>query len=266
MTRYIMDMSFVRTYYDDFKDRYPHKKLLGTYYNFVDLLASKDNDLGNIDGRLEFLKNQVLPRLRNEEIIISEPYYEIIRDQYNDIKIGRTLYDRIYRDFLPYLDQIATYGKNIDDDLKASIIDYTEDQQRRKLKQIKDFQHFSNLFSQQIVGEGGNVGNIDRWEEKVANYLRNRIYKYATEGNYLPSNFIIDMEKISLDSCELFIKTVALYLQNTNHDLTPSLNDNIDILTLLYVRNERKLLMRDKRWTDLITRSGLAEKYLHPLA
>lgn len=257
-------MSFIRNNYDSFPDNFPAVKLIGTFYNFQDLLASKDSREENIDGRLEFLKNQVFKRMINEEIILWEPFYEIIQENYPEVKIGKTLYNRIYEDFLPKIEEIRLKGKNVDETIKQAVISFSKTNQVRKIKQIKDFKKYSAEFKKQIIAEGGDINSLEIWKNKVEILLKNLIYKYSTTGGYLPSNFDPDMNNFSIESCELFVGVMAKFLQNEESDLTPGLNDNIDLLTLLYVRNGRKLLMRDDKWTDTINEIGFGEKYLHP--
>lgn len=265
MQECIMDMSFIRTYYDDFPKNYPNIKLLGTFYNFQDLLASRDSGEENIDGRLEFLSKEVFKRMMNEEIIIWEPFFEIIKENYPDVKIGRKLYNRINRDFLPNLSEIVKNGKNVNESIKEAVIEFSKNNQDKKTQQRGDFIKYSQHFRKEIISEGNDPNEIKHWNEKVEILLKNLILKYATEGNYLPTGFKPNMEEFSIESCELFIKVMSIFLQNKDGNLTPGLNDNIDILTLLYVRNGRKLLMRDGKWTQIIENLGLNDKYIHPL-
>ncbi len=265
MQECIMDMSFVRRFYDGYSEKYPDVQLIGTFYNYLDLLASKDNNSDNIDGRLEFLKNQAFKRLINEKIIIWEPFFEIIRENYPIVKMGRTLYKRITEDFLPYIDEIRMHGKDTRQELKNAVINYSEVNQERKRKQIIDFGKYSERYRNQILKEGNDPNDLSHWVSRVNSLLKELIWKYATNGNYLPSNFKPDMKTFSVESCELFVYVLAKYLQNSKSSLTPALNDNIDVLSLLYVRNGRKLLMRDERWVDIINELGLSKKYLQPL-
>ena len=213
-TECIMDMSFIRNNYDQFTDKYPNVRLLGTFYNFQDLLASKDSGEGNIEGRLEFLKNHVFDRMINEEIIIWEPYFEIIKENYPDVQIGRTLYKRIYEDFLPIIDEIRINGKEVNEQIKRSVIKFSQENQEKKKKQIEDFQKYSQIFKQQIMKESGDISEIENWKLKTRILLKNLIYKYATEGRYLPKGFKPDMNNFLIDSCELFIEVMAKFLQN----------------------------------------------------
>ncbi|MCO6495131.1 MAG: hypothetical protein J5I91_05560 [Bacteroidetes bacterium] len=185
-----MDMSFIRTFYDGFKEKYPSVELLGTFYNLEDLLASKDSGASNIDGRLEFLSKQVLSRMIQDQIIIWEPFYEIIKENYPDIKIGRTLYDRINRDYLPNIEEIRIHGKNVNPDLKAAVVKYSEENQAKKVKQIMDFIKYSKVFRKQIIEEGNDPAELSHWIEKTKILLKNVIHKYATTGNYVISPYL----------------------------------------------------------------------------
>ena len=169
----IMDMSFIRTYYDGITKKYPNIELLGTLYNFHDLLSSKDSGPENIDGRLEFLKNEVLKRMINEEIIIWEPFYEIIKENYPYINYGSTIYKRIYEDFLPYIEEIRMNGKEVRQEIKKAVVKFSEENQTRKRKQIQNFQKYSTYFKNQIISEGNNPSELSSWIPKAQILLKN---------------------------------------------------------------------------------------------
>lgn len=261
----IMDTSFVRRFYVGFSDKFPNVELIGTFYNFIDLLVSKNLDSDKIDDQLEIIKDFGLRRIVRENIIIWEPFYEIIVENYPKVRIGKTLFDRIEEDFLPQMSEVTIHGKNISQELKEAIIKYAIDSRKKKEKQMKDFVNLSRDFKEEIIKEGNNPNDILNWVSKVETLLKNLIWKYATIGNFLPSGFKPDMKSFSIDSCELFINSMAFYLKNDERRYNPGLNDNIDALSLLYVRKGRKLLMRDDKWIGIINKVGLSDKYLHPL-
>lgn len=263
MEECIMDMSFIGNFYDGFSGKYPNVELIGTFYNFIDMLGAKKINKDKVDGRLESMK-MTFNRLNREQIIISEPFFEIIKENYPGIREGRTLYKREEEDFLPMMTLILDQGKNVTQAIKDFIVKYSEFSYQQKIKQIKDFTKFTTKFKNEIMSEGNDINEVSNWIPKVTNILKNVIHSYATKDNYLPSNFEPDMDSFSVASCELFIKSMAMFLQNQAGSLSPGLNDNIDLLTLLYVRNGRKLLMRDDKWTGIIQQLGLAEKFLHP--
>lgn len=265
ITDCIMDMSFVRKHIDGFNEKYPNVRLFGTFYNFEDLLASKENTRENINNRLESLKTNILSRLSGECIILYEPYYEIIKENRPNVRFGRTLFQRLQSGYLDHFTEIFKNGENISDDLKESIIIGAKEKQAKKSRQIEDFKKYSVYFRNAIISEGNDPNELSFWKDKVKWLLKNEIDKYYRNGYYLPTNFNLDMNSFSIESCELFINVMAFYLRNKENNLTPGLNDNIDLLQLLYVRNGRKLLIDETKWIKVITSLNLASKYLHPM-
>lgn len=259
----IMDMSFIGNFYDNFYEKYPEVELIGTFYNIEDMLAAKGINNDKIDGRLKSMKS-TLGKLNRESIILNEPFFEIIEENYPGIRIGRTLFNR-YETFLPMITKILDYGENVAQEIKDAIISYSQINYPKKIKQIKIFQQHTKKIKGEIIKEGKDANDITNWIPKVTSSLKGVIYEYATKGNFLPSNFEPNMDTFSVASCELFIHSIAVFLQNKSGATSPELNDNIDILTLLYVRNGRRLLTHDRKWIEIIQNTGLAEKYLHPL-
>lgn len=265
MIEHICDMSFFRKHYDDYKPTNPDDSLLCTYLNLYDLYASSENLKTDVDKRLEkTLKDNAFPRMMKHEIIIWEPEYELIRRAYPRIRFGRILHNRSERDLLPVSQHISEEGQKITEDAKKWVVKFSETAQERKAEQKEAFEKLQKEIKIKISNKGFD-DNVSRKSTRsdVVGWLKRRILNYAKEeSGYISGGVEIDLEKLEIEkNCELFIEVFTTYILNPDGKFTPGPNDHVDLLTLMYVTPDRKILMDDKRWSEIADSVGLGHYF-----
>ncbi len=271
MEEYICDMSFIRHCHDEFLLDNPNADLIVTYYNVMDLMASPANNFDNINKRLYKTFYQVLSRMLNHPMIYHEPFFDLLQESFpsREIEYSNTLDIRSYgaSGLFSFLLHVNANGSNISENDKRRIIEFANQSQTQKQEQIASIESKRNEIILELLKKDLNPKDYHNWIPYVEKFLIRMIQDYANDPRFLNKPFLPDASEINISSCELFIKSLSYYLMDNSKELDE--NDNIDALTLLYVRNEgekvRKLLMRDNKWENCINKVGLKDKYLAPL-
>lgn len=271
MHEYICDMSFIRHFHDSFLESKTDAKLIVTYYNVLDLMASPANNFGNLNNRLDKRFRSVLSRMLNHHMIYHEPFFDILQESFPSREIeysnGLDIRSSGASGEFSFLLHINENGSNISEDDKLKIIEFANQSQFKKQIQIEKTESIRNEIKSKLIKQNLNAKDYRNWIPFVEMFLIRMIQDYANDPKFLQKPFLPNLFDIDTSSCELFINSFSYYLMDNSKKR--DINDNIDALTLLYVRNVgekvRKLLIRDKTWENCIKMVGLKEKYLEPL-
>ncbi len=260
-------MSFIRKYHDDFLNKNPRANLVVTFYNALDLLASPSNNFENINKRLDQTFSQVITRMLNHRIIKHEPFFEILQELFpnRDIEYSNELDIRAdgALGLFSFLINIKENGSNINVEDKSIIIEFATNSRTQKNGQIIKTTAIRNEIISKIIEQNLDAKDYHNWKPYVESFLKKMIQDYANDPRFLLEPFLPSVSEIDITSCELFLNAFSYYLMDNSK--SPDINDNIDALSLLYVRNGRKLLIHDEMWENCINMVGLKEKYLEPI-